>query len=194
MGHFLYDKINYRCDSATSSIYLIPNEPTVGQFFVAHFTTEAVWMPISCHRFDHPADDEFTAFVAARCKQYMEVTFAVFASLEFVENAILEDSETLGTPTTEQMPSTKHIEYISTQNTTTIIIIAIITKYTYTKHCVCHNSPLELTIFSCGSNPSSHREQNIFTRDMLAAVTLQFIQTKIGICLRNSFHSFGLIL
>lgn len=31
----------------------------------------------------------------------------------------------------------------------------------YTKHCKCQSSPLEFTIFSCGSKPSLHREQDM---------------------------------
>lgn len=53
-------------------------------------------MPVGCHRFDDTADDEFTAFIATRRKQYVEVAFAIFTSFELVENAILEGTEALG--------------------------------------------------------------------------------------------------
>lgn len=42
----------------------------------------------------------------------------------------------------------------------------------YTKHWVCQSSPFELTIFSCGSKPSSHREQNMLSSEPAAIVFL----------------------
>lgn len=44
---------------------------------------------------------------------------------------------------------------------------------TYTKHCGCHSSPCELTIFSCATKPSLHREQYIWSSDI--SVTLYII-------------------
>ena len=38
---------------------------------------------------------------------------------------------------------------------------------THTKHWGCHNSPLELTIFSCGSKPSPQRVQNMVPKDIV---------------------------
>lgn len=76
-------------------IYLIPNEAAIGQFFVARFTAKALWMPAGRHRFDYTADNKFTAFITARCKQHVKVTFAVFASLKLIENTILKWPEAL---------------------------------------------------------------------------------------------------
>lgn len=53
-------------------------------------------MPVSCHCLDNASNNEFTAFIAARCKEYVEITFAVLPALEFVKNAILESPEALG--------------------------------------------------------------------------------------------------
>lgn len=75
---------------------LIPDESTIGQFLGAQFAAEALRMPIGCHRLDDTSDDEFAAFIAARRKQDVKVAFAIFSSLEFVEDAILEGTEALG--------------------------------------------------------------------------------------------------
>lgn len=77
---------------------LVANESTIGQFFVAYFTIEATRMPAGRHRLDHAANDEVTAFIAARCEQHLEIALAIFASLELVKNAILEAAEALGAP------------------------------------------------------------------------------------------------
>jgi hypothetical protein len=75
---------------------LIPNEPGIGQFLRAKFATEALWMPAGRHCLDHSTNDEFATLVAAWREQNMKVTFAVFATLELIEDAILEISEALG--------------------------------------------------------------------------------------------------
>lgn len=45
----------------------------------------------------------------------------------------------------------------------------------YTKHSWCHNSPVELTIFSLDWKPSPHREHSIFSSDMPAIMLKQHI-------------------
>lgn len=64
---------------------------------MARFTTEALWMPASCHSFDNTSNDELTALVATRGEQNMKITFTIFASFKLVENAILKGSEALST-------------------------------------------------------------------------------------------------
>lgn len=70
----------------------------IGQFLGAHLTTEAMWMPISRHSFDHASDNEFTAFITAWGEQHVKISLAVLSALEFVENAVLEGTEALGAP------------------------------------------------------------------------------------------------
>lgn len=77
---------------------LVSNKSTIGQFFRAHFTAEALRMPIGCHRLDYTSDDKFTAFITAWCKQHVKITFAIFTSFKFVEDAILKGTEALSTP------------------------------------------------------------------------------------------------
>ena len=75
---------------------LVPDEPAIGQLLVAQFAAEAMRMPIGGHCFDDPSNHEFTAFVAARSKEDVEVTLAVLPALKLVENAVWESAETLG--------------------------------------------------------------------------------------------------
>lgn len=77
-------------------LVLIPDKSSIRQLLVTMFAAEATGMPIGGHRLDHPADHKFTALVAARSEQHLEVPLAVFASLEFVENSIGKGAETLG--------------------------------------------------------------------------------------------------
>lgn len=74
------------------------DETQIGQFDVTLFAAETARMPVLVHRFDHPTDDEFAAFTAARREQHLEVVLAVLASLELEESAVFEDLETLCTP------------------------------------------------------------------------------------------------
>lgn len=64
--------------------------------------------------------------------------------------------------------------------------------YTYTKHCGCHSSPCELTIFSWAAKPSLQREQNIWSKDM--SVTLYIYERYIVINLRSSINFIGDII
>lgn len=80
----------------TQSTILIANETAISQFLGAHLTSEALWMPTSCHRLDHSPDDEFAAFIAARGEEDVEITLAILATFEFVKDAVLEGAEALG--------------------------------------------------------------------------------------------------
>lgn len=73
----------------------MPEEPTIGQFLGAHPTAKAFGMPVRVHGFDHPTNDKFAAFAATRCKEHVEIMFAVFAPLELVINSVWEGSEAL---------------------------------------------------------------------------------------------------
>lgn len=79
----------------TKSTVLVANKARICQRNIALLTRKAVRMPIGRHSLDHPTDDKVVALVAARCKQDMEVFFAVLATFKFVENAILELAEAL---------------------------------------------------------------------------------------------------
>lgn len=79
----------------TKCAILIAYEATVGQLFGAQLTTEALRMPASGHGLNNTSDNELATLVATGGKQYMEVSLAVFATLEFVENTILEGTEAL---------------------------------------------------------------------------------------------------
>lgn len=59
-------------------------------------------MPIGIHSFDYTTNDKFAAFSATGSEQHMEVVFAIFATLEFVEDTISELLKTLGTTETKQ--------------------------------------------------------------------------------------------
>lgn len=80
----------------TQRLVLVTDESRVGQLFVAVFATEAVWMPVRGHRLDHSTDDELAAFIAAGREQHLEVSFAVLATLELVEDSVRERAEALG--------------------------------------------------------------------------------------------------
>lgn len=54
-------------------------------------------MPTGRHGLNYATNNEFAAFIATGCKQNMEITFTIFASLEFVKNAIFKRPEALGT-------------------------------------------------------------------------------------------------
>lgn len=75
----------------------VPYEALIGQFQSAVFASEAFGVPVGIHCFDHPPDDELAAFVAARRKEYLEISFAVFAAFEFVKDTISELLEALRT-------------------------------------------------------------------------------------------------
>lgn len=135
---------------------LIAYEATVSQLFGAQLTAKALRMPAGGHGLDNTSDNELSALVAAGGKQYMEVPFAVFAPLELVENAILERTEALSATGKQRLPVSCTLSRLYCANT-------------YTKHCVCQSSPLELTIFSVGSKPSAHLVQCIASSDMLMA-------------------------
>jgi len=76
---------------------LVLDEPAVGQLLGAQLAAEALRMPAGGHGLDDPSDDELTALIAAGCEKHLKVAFAVLASLELVEYAILERSEALST-------------------------------------------------------------------------------------------------
>lgn len=91
------DRLHFGIALVAQRPILVAYEAAVGQLLVAQLAAEAVRMPAGRHRFDHAADDEFAALVAARREQHVEVAFAVLAALELVEDAVLEGAEALRT-------------------------------------------------------------------------------------------------
>lgn len=75
---------------------LVADEAAVGQLAVAQLTAEAVRVPAGRHRLDDAPNDELAALVAARREQHVKVALAVLATLELVEDAVLEGAEALG--------------------------------------------------------------------------------------------------
>lgn len=130
-------------------------------------------MPASAHRLDNTPDHEFTTLIATRCEEHMKITFAVFASFEFIEDAILERAKALRTAA----------KWARNFLNIKLLINLIANFATYTKHCVCQSSPLELTIFSLGSKPSAQRAQCIAASDMSAACILKGNKLKKNILL-----------
>lgn len=88
----------------TKSTILIADETGIGQRNTALLAGEAVRMPIGRHSLDHPTDDEIVAFVAAWCKQDMEIFLAILSSFKFVENSVLELAEALSAHKTLGVP------------------------------------------------------------------------------------------
>lgn len=148
------DRFNLRIALVAKRPVLVANEAAVGQLLVAQLTAEARRMPAGRHCLDDASNHEFTALVAARRKQDVEIAFAVLATLELVEDTILKGAKALRTSISRWLYWIRHL---------------LVRPVTYTKHCVCHSSPFELTIFSCGSKPSSQREQNMLPSDILPA-------------------------
>lgn len=98
----------------------------------------------------------------------MKITFTIFTTFKFIEDSILKWTKALSTP----MQKEKFSRILWNNCRWTFFFKNI---ESYTKHWVCHNSPFELTIFSCGSNPSSHLVQNMFP-SALAAITLLYFE------------------
>lgn len=132
---------------------IVPYEARVGQLLGAQLTTEALRMPARLHRLDDTPDDDFVALVAEWRVEDSEILLAVLAALELVEDSILEGSEALRAPKSEEF--------------SLITSASSLIELTYTKHWMCHSCPLELTIFSWASKPSSHRVQDIVSKLML---------------------------
>lgn len=57
-------------------------------------------MPAGLHRFDDATDDDVAALVAERSIEDPEVLLAVLATLELVEDSVLERAEALSAPKT----------------------------------------------------------------------------------------------
>jgi hypothetical protein len=77
---------------------VVPYEARVGELLGTELTTEALGMPAGLHRLDHPTDDDLVALVAERRVQNSEILLAVLATLELVEDSVLERSEALRAP------------------------------------------------------------------------------------------------
>lgn len=123
---------------------------------MADLAAEALRVPVGGHRLNHAPDNELATFVAARSKEHMEVSLTVLAALELVEDAVGKCAETLGAP------AKRYIECRILRQFETVNMFGT----THTKHWVCHSKPFELTIFSWGSNPSSHRRHIIVANDI----------------------------
>lgn len=80
---------------------LVPDEARIGQRDAAPLARKAIRMPVGGHRLDDAPNHKVVALVAARRKQDVEVLLAVLATLELVENPILELPEALGTTATD---------------------------------------------------------------------------------------------
>lgn len=74
------------------------DESCICQFTIAFLATEAAWMPVGIHRFNHSTNNKFTTFSTARSKEHMKIMFAVLAAFKFIKSAFWKRSETLGTP------------------------------------------------------------------------------------------------
>lgn len=145
--------LDARIAAVTQSTIVVANKTGVSQFLCTQLATEALRMPTGLHGLNDTADYNVATLVAKRSVENSKILFAVFATLELVEDSVLERAKALRTPTRDE-----------TDN----IYIAIKNFNTYTKHWMCHNCPFELTIFSWASKPSSHRVQDIVSKLMLA--------------------------
>lgn len=81
----------------TQSFILITNKSSISQFFVAMFTCETMWMPISSHCLNYTTDNKFPAFITAWSKEYMKISFAIFSFFKFIKNTILKWTKALST-------------------------------------------------------------------------------------------------
>lgn len=73
----------------------ISKESDIGQNRMTFFAAKTIRVPVAVHGFDDSADDEFTAFRAARSEKNVKVVLAVLPAFEFVKNAVAEWTETL---------------------------------------------------------------------------------------------------
>uniref|UniRef100_A0A146LXP1 Uncharacterized protein n=1 Tax=Lygus hesperus TaxID=30085 RepID=A0A146LXP1_LYGHE len=95
------------CISATvvaESLPIVTHKSQLGQFFIAALAPEAAGVPIGVHSLDDPSDDEISAFAATRCKENVEVVFAILPPFKLVEGSIWEGSEALSTHEALCMP------------------------------------------------------------------------------------------
>lgn len=81
---------------------VVPNESGVGQLLGTQLAAEALRMPASLHRLNDTPNYNVATLVAERCIQDSKILLAVLASLELVEDSILERAEALGAPTNNQ--------------------------------------------------------------------------------------------
>lgn len=77
---------------------VVTDETRVGEFLRAQLAAEALRVPAGLHRFDDATDDDVAALVAERSIEDPEVLFAVLATLELVEDSVLERAEALSAP------------------------------------------------------------------------------------------------
>lgn len=108
------DGLRVRIAVMAQRLMLVADEARVRQLFVAVFATEAAGMPIRGHRLDHSTNDEFAAFIAARREEHLEVSLAVLATLELVEDSVGERPEALGAAVREG--EVRQLEFISNAN------------------------------------------------------------------------------
>lgn len=72
------------------------DKPHVCENSLADVAAETVRVPAVVHGFDHSANDELSTLMTAGRKEHLEIMFAVFSSLELVEESLGELLETLG--------------------------------------------------------------------------------------------------
>lgn len=83
---------------------LVADEARIRQRNTAALAGKALRMPVGRHRLDDAPDDEIVALVAARREQDVKVLLAVLATLELVEDAVLELAEALCADKALRMP------------------------------------------------------------------------------------------
>lgn len=69
----------------------------IGQHLIAQIAAETLWMPAIVHCLNDTANDKFSALMAARRKQHLEIMFAVLPALKLIEESFWELLEALGT-------------------------------------------------------------------------------------------------
>lgn len=81
--------------TVTECSVIVANETGICQLLSTKLTPEAFRMPTGLHGFDDTPNNDVTTLIAKRCVQDPEILFTVLASLELVENSILERTEAL---------------------------------------------------------------------------------------------------
>lgn len=106
MAHVVEQSIglNTRVTGVAQCAPTVFNKACICQFYITFLTTEARWMPVGVHRFDHATNHKFAAFSATRSEQHLEIALAVFAAFKLVKNTLRKDTETLGTHKAVGMP------------------------------------------------------------------------------------------
>ena len=77
---------------------LVFNETRIGQFLVTQVALETTRMPRTIHCLDNTSNYEFITLSTTRCKKNMEIMFAIFATIKFVEFSRWKGTEALAAP------------------------------------------------------------------------------------------------